>query len=337
MRRNRIGLRVIAITCALRRPAQFGQAPVPGRRAGFADNVEKMVQEVHYFLGIDGGGTGCRARLADAGGCVVAEGAAGPANLMLGLTRAIGAVLDATRQAFAAAGLPAGALGSTHACLGMAAGNVPHLRQGLENSALPFASVAVRSDAETACLGAHGGADGGGVLILGTGSQGVVYVNDAFHTVAGWGYALSDDGSGAILGRAAVRRAFLAYDGIEPASALTEAIMRHFDADLLRMLAWAADATPRDWGTFARHVFDHAAAGDPVALALVADSAHQTGRMLDRMRVLGARRICVMGGLAGPIRPYLASQAQADLVPPRGDALDGALWLARRTSGCHME
>ena len=38
------------------------------------------------YLGIDGGGSTCRARLSDAQGSVVGEGFAGPANFRLGVT-----------------------------------------------------------------------------------------------------------------------------------------------------------------------------------------------------------------------------------------------------------
>src|SRR5439155_5997207 len=123
------------------------------------------------------------------------------------------------------------------------------------------------SDAEIACLGAHGARDGA-ILILGTGSQGVMYRGGSFTTVGGWGFALSDSGSGAILGRAAVRRSFLAVEGVEPASPFTEAVLQRFDRDRATMLEWASVARPREWAEFARVVFDHASRGDMVALQL---------------------------------------------------------------------
>jgi glucosamine kinase len=35
-----------------------------------------------------------------------------------------------------------------------------------------------------------------------------------------------------------------------------------------------------------------------------------------------------MGGLAGPVEPWLAAETRRHLVSPNGDALDGALRLA---------
>ena len=288
--------------------------------------------ESRYFLGIDGGGTGCRARLVDASGRILGEGSSGPANLALGLDVALASTMNATRQALAAAGLGEAQLAHTDAGLGMAAANVPRHKLALEQTPLPFRSFVVRSDAETACLGAHGGADGG-LLILGTGSQGVICRHGAFTTVGGWGFAISDTGSGAILGRAAVRRAFLAHEGIEAPSALTEEVMKRFGANPSEMLEWAERARPRDWGEFARIVFRFVELGDPVALELVRGNAAAVERMLDRMVELGAARIALMGGLAKPTRPHLSPRFDAIITEPQGDALDGALLLVRRNTG----
>lgn len=290
-----------------------------------------MSMDATYLLGIDGGGTGCRARLTDWQGAVLGEGSAGPANLTLGVDVAVDSLMTATREALARAGRPESILAKTHAGLGIAAGNVPRHRAALEAAALPFASASVRSDAEVACLGAHRG-DEGGILILGTGSQGVVYREHAFITVGGWGFALSDTGSGAILGRAAVRRAFLAHECVEPTSPLTMAIVDRFFGDREVMLDWSTNARPKDWAEFARTVFEYARQGDTVALKLVRDNALAVERILDRMLSLGTRRIALMGGIAKPTQPYLAQRFAPVLVEPAGDAMDGALVLARQAA-----
>jgi glucosamine kinase len=280
-----------------------------------------------YRLGIDGGGTGCRARLADTAGKVLGEGVAGPANLLLGSEVSLDAVLQATHEALAAAGLPPSSLQHTHAGLGLAGANMPEHRRAFERLALPFARAALASDAEIACLGAHAGGDGA-ILILGTGSQGIVHTGGRFSTVGGWGFAVSDTGSGASLGRAAVRRALLAHEGVEPASDLTAAIMQRFDSEPTKMVEWAASAKPRDWAAFARMVFEHVQRGDPVAAALAAGTALEAERLVGRLAELGARSVCLMGGLAACIAPLLPRRFDALLASPRGDALDGALRLA---------
>lgn len=280
------------------------------------------------FLGIDGGGTSCRARLADRSGRVLGEGTGGSANITTGYDRALASILAAARAALAAAGLSETDLSRTRAGFGVAGGNAPKAAADLLAWASPFAAQAVASDAEIACMGAHGGRDGGAILILGTGSQGVVKAAGAFRTVGGWGFAVGDQGSGAILGRAAARRALLGHEGVYPSSAFTRVIMARFSEDPAAMLAWGLAAAPRDWAALAPLVFDHAAAGDPVATELVQRSAADIAAVLDRLVALGADRICLMGGVAAPQRRWLPARFDSLIGEPEGDALDGALRLA---------
>ena len=48
-----------------------------------------------------------------------------------------------------------------------------------------------------------------------------------------------------------------------------------------------------------------------------------------RLVELGARRLSLVGGLALPMTPWVSDRTRRHLVPPVGDALDGALQLAR--------
>src|SRR6202035_848413 len=57
------------------------------------------------LLGIDGGGTRCRARLCSFSGETLGEGFSGPANIRFGLEESLEAVLDATTQCASDAGL----------------------------------------------------------------------------------------------------------------------------------------------------------------------------------------------------------------------------------------
>ena len=63
------------------------------------------MDEALLFLGVDGGGTRCRARLADGSGAVLGEGTAGPGQHSLRPGDSFAAVLDATGQCLAEAGL----------------------------------------------------------------------------------------------------------------------------------------------------------------------------------------------------------------------------------------
>jgi glucosamine kinase len=280
-----------------------------------------------YYLAVDGGGTNTRARLTDASGRVVGEGLSGSSNLTLGVETAGPAIAAAGTAALAAAGLADDAMVEIHAGLGLAGANVPTFADAIRGFPFGYRSIRVASDAVAACLGAHGGGDGG-ILILGTGSQGLALVDGRSTTVGGWGFALSDEASGAILGRAALRAAILSVDELAPASDLTRAILAGFRGDPAQAVLWSKTATPRDYGNFAPLVFERAGR-DGVADALIAEAAGAVARMLDRLIVLGAPRIALMGGLAAPYRPFLPTRFDGVLVEAGGDAMDGALMLAR--------
>lgn len=48
-----------------------------------------------YLVGIDGGGTSCRARVLDLDGKLIAEGRSGSANILLGAEPALDAIIGA--------------------------------------------------------------------------------------------------------------------------------------------------------------------------------------------------------------------------------------------------
>ncbi len=284
------------------------------------------------FLGVDGGGTGCRARLADEDGRVLGEGAAGSANLTLGFETASAAILAAINQSLETSGLANHPRATIHAGFGLAGANVLKLADTIRTAPFGFASQSVESDAYIACLGAHAGADGA-ILILGTGSQGLVMQDGVARAIGGWGFALSDDGSGAIIGRAGLRVAILAHDDLAPRTALTTALLAGFDGDPAAAVLWARTATPRDYGAFAPMIFDHAAAGDPVGRDLVAAAAASVEAMVRRLAAMGAPAVVLMGGMSSAYERWLPESLKPLLTLARGDALDGALALARRGAG----
>jgi glucosamine kinase len=283
------------------------------------------------FLGIDAGGTHCRARLVDADGKLLGTGHAGPANLTLGIARAHRAIMAASAQAFAQAGLGRSAMHRTHAGIGVAGADDPKQLREIKGRRFVFASVSICSDAETACIGAHDGHDGG-VLVLGTGSNGIVRKNGRLHRVSGGGFLLSDLGSGAVVGQAAARQALAAYQGLIEPSAFTRRIMRRYGNDPSRMLTWAKAATPSRWAELAPLVFA-APDKDPVARRLVDDAVADVTRLIDRMVALGARRIALVGGLADAYASRLPRRLARVLVPAQHDALAGAISLARKANG----
>ena len=282
------------------------------------------------FAGVDGGGTGCRARIEDAAGRVLGTGIAGPAALRLGVDSAVAEVEKACRAALADAGLGTDALATMHVAAGLAGVGRKGLMEQLAARPHSFRSIVYAHDATIACLGAHGAREGG-IVIVGTGSIGFAVVGGREIRVGGYGFPISDEGSGADLGLHAIRLALRAYDQRTVGTSLTRDVMMRFRNDPYEAVAWMDRATATDYATFAPLVMRHADAGDSVARRIVRDAAEQIDDLVRRLCDCGAPRVALLGGLASPMQPWLAPDVQRRLVPVEGDAVDGALHLARRT------
>ena len=268
------------------------------------------------FIGVDGGGTGCRARIEDAQGCLLGTGIAGPAALRIGVDRALAEVVKACRVALEEAGLGSNALSSVHAAVGLAGVGRKGVLEQLVLQPHPFRSVVYAHDASIACIGAHGARDGG-IVIVGTGSVGFAVVGGR-------------EVSGADLGLHSIRLALRAYDKRAVETSLTRDVMMRFHNDPFEAVAWMDHATATDYAIFAPLVMRHADAGDPVARRIIRDAAEQIDELVRRLSDCGASRVALLGGLASSMQPWLAPDVQRRLVPVEGDAVDGALHLARR-------
>ena len=286
------------------------------------------LNENALYLGVDGGGTRCRARLCDASGFVLGEGLAGPANIRFGVEESLSAVLDAARQCLRGAGLTAEAFSRTSACVALAGASEPQDLAAVRRFHYPFQRVMLTTDAHAACAGAHGGEDGG-VVIIGTGSVGWAVIGGEHHRVGGWGFPVSDEGSGAWLGSEALRRVLWAFDGRIYFTPLLDDIFVQFKSNPHEIVRWMSRAKPRDFGKFAPFVTDHAAQHDPVAERLMRLAGGHIDALAARLVSFGTSRIALAGGMAAEIESWLSPDTKAALVPPMGDALGGALLLAR--------
>jgi glucosamine kinase len=297
--------------------------------SSFAALSEKMMK---YYLGIDGGGTHTRARLVSAAGNVLGSGEAGPVNTPSGLPQALRAIEDAYSQAVSRAGLTRADISSIHAGMGIAGLNRRGVLEGLKAHAFPFETTAFASDAAIANLGAHEGGDGA-IVVVGTGSIGFARIRDDIFTIGGYGFPVSDEGSGAELGLRAIRRALWARDGRIPHSPMTQEVLDRFHGSAGEIVDWTMRATPADYATFAPMVLAHAIQGEPTAELIVQESARRIEAIIRTMLERGAPHCCLMGGMASSMRDWLAPSIREQLRDPLGDPLDGAILLARARAG----
>lgn len=289
-----------------------------------------QTKDQQLFIGIDGGGSKCRATIYTADGTVLGTGVAGRANPLHGLTQTFESIEASTRLALIDAGLKESDSHSLIAGLGLAGVNVPSLYQDVISWQHPFAAMYVTTDLHTACIGAHRGQDGA-VIITGTGSCGYAHVGDSHLCIGGHGFALGDKGSGAWLGLKAAEHVLLALDGFAAPTQLTEVLLTHFSVtDALGIVENLAGKSSSCYAALARSVLACAQNGDEVAIAIVQEGAEYISNMARKLFSLQPARFSMIGGLAEPLQAWL----DADVVAKISDILAppelGAMYFAQQ-------
>lgn len=281
-----------------------------------------------YLCAIDGGGTGCRAILADQAGNVLGQGQSGPANIGADAANAFAHIREAAEQAALNAGRNISILSQTYAVLGLAGANALGNRHEF-GKPLPFGETRIESDTLTAFEGALGNSDGAAV-ILGTGAAFIKRVSGEMSVIGGRGFMLSDHAGGAWLGRKLLEEALLAFDDMAPRTGLVDAALSHFEGDARAITHFSRTAKAADYAAFAPLIFQYAASGDACGVSLVKAACHFIRLGLERLDVEKLGCFSLTGGLAHsyadtPFLPYRALNKLA-----LGDSLQGALSLALR-------
>src|SRR6516225_9540581 len=93
------------------------------------------------YLGVDGGGSRCRARIEDEHGAMLGEGGSGPATTRLGINEAWHSVMRACGAAAEQAGLTRDDFELMHAGIGLAGFGRPGAEAALNEIVHPFASI----------------------------------------------------------------------------------------------------------------------------------------------------------------------------------------------------
>lgn len=107
---------------------------------------------IEYIIGVDGGGSGTRVRLARLDGQELAQGQSGPSGLGLGIERAWTSVAQAVTVAFRAAGLEQPSLQRMAIGLGLAGVHNKQWAVSFVEHNPGYAFVALESDALTLSL-----------------------------------------------------------------------------------------------------------------------------------------------------------------------------------------
>jgi glucosamine kinase len=316
------------------------------RRGGEASTEAGLSR---YYLGVDGGGTNCRIRLTDENLVTLADAAGGRSNLQIDAGEpAFRSISEGTREVFAKAGIDFAETANTYACFGMAGGRLPSARQAFEMRPWPFAAVRVYDDIDIARAGAHGGEDGG-VIIVGTGSAALALVKGQRHQCGGWGFHIGDQMSGAILGRELIRRTVEATDGLVSGSPLTTAVLQKFGGDINSIMDWSfpkddrlagnpppgAPATllgraPAEFGALMPLFFEYYEKGDAVAAELMELEMRYIDIYVQWFKARDVDKMAAVGGFGTRLYPLMTARYGDFIVTPKHEPLHGAVILAKQ-------
>lgn len=274
-----------------------------------------------FFLGIDGGGSGCRAAVSDADGRIIGQGQGGPANINSDVEGAAVNIMAATARALEGTGADPRDLIAT---LGLAGGTMTAATERLAGL-LPFARMRIVNDAVTAARGALGTQDGI-LAAIGTGSVFAVQRSGDLRQVGGRGFLMGDEGSGAVLGRALLSLAMRAEDGFADMTPLLQEILERFGG-VEGIIRFGNTASPADFAAYAPGIVT----GDDPAARQVLDAAlAEVRHILTVLQVDAHLPVVFVGGL-GPA--YAARLTDWPQRPALGTGVDGALLMARQMAG----
>jgi N-acetylglucosamine kinase-like BadF-type ATPase len=232
-----------------------------------------------FYLGIDGGGTTTRCVLGDET-TVLARAMSGGSNVVrVGEEKAREALQGAVRQVCMTANITPSQIRKI--CVGAAGAARPEIAAQIRRmlGELTSADVEVVGDMVIALEAAFG--SGPGVIaIAGTGS--IVWGRDASGRSAragGWGFAISDEGSGHWIGRRAISGILQAHDeGRE--TALTAMVLHAWDLTSLDQLVQKANALPPpDFPRLFPVVLQAAEQSDALAHQVLAEAATHLSKL----------------------------------------------------------
>ncbi len=281
------------------------------------------------LIAVDGGGTGCRVGVGYADRGILAQARGGPANVATDFTGATNYIMATVGEALRSAGLPDKLPDTAVAHLGLAGVNSTEDMAKVE-AALPFTHCTVTGDRATAVAGALGPEDGY-LVALGTGTIVARQRAGDVKTVGGWGFALSDEASGAWLGRTLLSRIVLAEDGLAAHTPLSRDTLASFggrDA----IVEFSATARPHQYATHAPDIMAAATQGDAIAQEIVTMGAAYIERALAALEFQTGDVLCLSGGLGPHYASFLSAALTENLQPPQGTALEGAFALALKAA-----
>jgi N-acetylglucosamine kinase-like BadF-type ATPase len=232
-----------------------------------------------FYLGIDGGGSKTACVIGDETTVLVRAVGGGSNPVRVGERAARIALKSAVREVCRQAQITPEQIERT--CIGIAGATVPQTRATVQKllGELVSGKILIAGDMEIA-LHAALGDEPGVIVIAGTGS--IAFGRDEAGRTArsgGWGYAISDEGSGHWIGRRAVAAVTRAHE-VGESGALERGLMRVLKIDSFEELIQIANATPApNFAQLFPAVVAAADANDDYARMVLNDAGSELARL----------------------------------------------------------
>lgn len=284
---------------------------------------------IEYLIGVDGGGTGTRVRLAHPSGEELAQTSAGPSGLSHGIVNAWTTILGAIGEACAIADIGSPPLSSMAIGLGLAGVHNKDWAAQFAASDPGFAALVLDTDGFTTLMGAHGGKPGA-IVAIGTGSVGEAMLADGSKVeVGGWGFPAGDEASGAWMGLRALNHIEQVLDGRVEGGAFAREVIQACGGNRDAVQIWLGRANQTAYAGLARFVVAHGET-DPLARAILEHAGQEVASIADALDRSHTLPLALCGGLGDVLLAYLPAQTRARCLAPQGDSARGALLMIER-------
>jgi glucosamine kinase len=284
---------------------------------------------IEYLIGVDGGGTGTRVRLADPKGVELAQASAGPSGLSHGIPNAWTTILSAIGEACAVADIGSPPLSAMAIGLGLAGVHNKEWAAQFVAADPGFTALVLDTDGFTTLMGAHGGKPGA-IVAIGTGSVGEAMREDGSRVeVGGWGFPAGDEASGAWMGLRALNHIEQVLDGRVAGGALAADVIEACGGNRDAVQIWLGRANQTAYAGLARFVVLHAET-DPVARTILEHAGQEVAHIANALDPQHALPLALCGGLGEALLAWLPAGTRARCLPPRGDSATGALFMIAR-------
>jgi glucosamine kinase len=293
---------------------------------------------MHYFIGVDAGGSHCRASLYDHNGNTISVGNAGGANVfsdfvpaMQQINLAIDLAINNSMLSIDKKSLIVGA--------GCAGGQTRQAQQNLAQWNCPYRHFFMMSDLHASCLAANRGRDCV-VMITGTGSSIGHYHNAQVTQYGGHGFIHGDDASGAWLGLNAIQLLLKSDDNLvqdrQFCSAISQALGMNYKSKSVDnntsvdyILSHFKSKLASDYAQLAPVIIQLQQAGNTTASRLVSQGVDYLYSILLSNSLHCGSELFMTGGLAKSYQALLEKKLGQEVQLMQRPAQDGAMLFAK--------